>query len=209
MNDMLTPTPTKNPNPWRKDVRGQLLRRAASHLGLSSYLWGTTFRVHHFPLASGRPWFAFDRKEISRKIHPPLMVAMANELLQMLGFAHPLGYGHVTAMLEDLRPALESTTFFRESPKNVKLFHARALGNTNVLATQKLATIALNHVFAMLGLRLKSTSKGRQEVKGGDETGRKRRRLYMYGAWYLERSPGSEALPVVRYLRERTSSVNF
>jgi hypothetical protein len=76
------------------------------------------------------PGFAFDRKEISRKMHSPSMVAMAKELLQVLGSAHPLDHGHVTATLEDLRPALESTTFFREYSKNVKLFNARALGNT-------------------------------------------------------------------------------
>lgn len=143
------------------------------------------------------PGYGFDGEEIGRRRFPHRMVAMARELLQVLGFAHPLDHEHVTASLEEHRPALASTTFFQEYLKNVKLFHARALGNTNVLATQKLATIALNHVFGMLGLRLKSTSKGRQDVKGGGEDGRKRRRAYMYGGWYLERSPGSETRPIV------------
>ena len=66
-----------------------------------------------------------------------------------------------------------------------------------MLASQKSATIALNHVFAALGLRLKSQALGRKEVKGGEEDDKKRRRLHVYGGWYLERGHGSRTLPVV------------
>jgi hypothetical protein len=65
-----------------------------------------------------------------------------------------------------------------------------------VLGSQKLATIALNHIFGALGLRLKSQALGRKEVKDGEEDGKKRRRLHVYGGWYLQRGHGSRSLPV-------------
>jgi hypothetical protein len=135
-------------------------------------------------------------EELDRHRYPPSMASLARELLQVLGFAHPLDHGYVTAPLKDLRPALASTAYFSDYSNNVKLFYARASGSGDVLASQKSSTSALNHVFGTLGLRLKSKSMGRNEVKGGED-GKKRQRIYVYGGWYLEQSRQSLALPVV------------
>jgi hypothetical protein len=143
------------------------------------------------------PGYAFDGEEIGRQRYPPLMAAIAREVLQVLGFPHPLQHEHVTGTLQDLRRALAAAAFFSDFSNTVKLFHARALGNGDPLATQKSATISLNHVFAMLGLRLKSASNGRKELKGGAQEGGKRRRVHVYGGWYIERDRGSRTLPVV------------
>jgi hypothetical protein len=143
------------------------------------------------------PGYVFDGEEIGRQRYLPLMATIAREILQILGFAHPFDHEHVTPTLEDLRQALASTAYFREYSNNVKLFHARASSNSDVLASQKSVTIALNHIFAAMGLRLKSKLMGRKDIKGGEEDVGKRRRLHVYGGWYLEQSRQSLALPVV------------
>jgi hypothetical protein len=68
--------------------------------------------------------------------------------------------------------------------------------NGDVLASQKSATNALNHVFKTLGVRLKSRAMGSKDVAGGQQDGIKRPRVYSYGGWYIKRSPRSEILSV-------------
>lgn len=124
------------------------------------------------------------------------MTAIAKELLEVLGYGHPLDHEHITPTLDGLRQTLASTTYFREYSNNVKLFQGRARGSGSVLNSQKSATSALNHVFGRLGLRLKSQALGRKDLSGEAENNGKRRRLYLYGGWYLERGHGSRTLPV-------------
>jgi hypothetical protein len=143
------------------------------------------------------PGYAFDAAEIGRPMYEPFMASITGELVRVLGFAHPLDHEHVTPTLDELRPTLASTVYFREYSNYVKLFQGRALGNENVLASQKSATSALNHVFGKFGVHLKSKAIGRKDVKGGQDDGTKRRRVYLYAGWYLDRSPKSRTRPVV------------
>jgi hypothetical protein len=135
-------------------------------------------------------------EEFEAHRYPPSMAAMTRERLQILGVAHPLNHEHVTATLEALRPALASTAYFREYSNSVKLFHARAQAIGDVLASQKLATIALNHVFGKFGVRLRSIMGVREDV-AGNKGGKRRLRQRTYLGWYLEQSRQSLALLVV------------
>jgi hypothetical protein len=141
--------------------------------------------------------FMYDRNEIGRHMYPPQMAAMARELLAVMGFEHALDSAHKTDTLSMLRSRLAKTAFFRDYSENVKLFHTRAASVTDVLAYQKTATIALNHVFSTLGLRLEAKKLGRLEVRdlGSLEDG-KRKRLYRYGGWFLSPDPRSTTRPV-------------
>jgi hypothetical protein len=190
-----------------RDVEGEKVQlekyKLAKFYGLPRLCEGflETFGVYPnrnitFLLQVVDPGYSYDEMEIGRQRYPPLMSALAEEVLQVLRFAHPLDHEHITPTLDILRPALASTAYFSDYSNNAKLFHARASGNSDVLAFQKSATIALNHVFAALGLRLKSQTLGRKEVKDDKEDGKKRRRLHVYGGWYVERGHGSRTLPV-------------
>jgi hypothetical protein len=143
--------------------------------------------------------YSFDEAEIGRPKYPPQMAVMARELFGVMGFAHPLDYAHETPPLETLKPTLAGTAFFREYSENVKLFHVRAQSTRDVLASQKLATIALNHVFSALGLRLKAKKLGRRGVNDAGEgsVGGRRVRTHRYGGWFLARDPWSSTRPVV------------
>lgn len=114
-----------------------------------------------------------------------------------MGFEHALDAAHETDTLRTLRARLAGTAFFRNYSENVKLFHARAASVSDVLGYQKTATIALNHVFSTLGLRLEAKKLGRSEVRDAQssEDG-KRKRLYRYGGWFLLREPLRTTRPV-------------
>ncbi|GAQ93142.1 hypothetical protein KFL_013210020 [Klebsormidium nitens] len=138
------------------------------------------------------PRYEFDTTEIGRHRYPRQKSDIARELLTTLGFPHPLFHEHVTGTLEELRGVLAATTYFRDYSETVKLFQKRARGNENVLAEQKSATIALNHVFSELGLQLEATQIGRAP-RSVDKKGRARE----YGGWKLLRTPRSRERPVV------------
>jgi hypothetical protein len=115
--------------------------------------------------------FKYDRKEIGRHMYPPQMAAMARELLAIMGFKHALDAAHETDTLSTPRSRLAGTAFFRQYSENVKLFHARAVSVSDVLAYQKTATIALNHVFSALGLHAGEEAwqiGGERGAKGGE-----------------------------------------
>lgn len=140
--------------------------------------------------------YAFDEEEIGRRKYPPLMAAIAKELLNVMGFAHALDHRHVTRPLEELRPALRDTIYFKDYSQNVKMFQRRARGQRDALADQGSATMALNHVFGALGLRLKSVEGARKNVEGDQAEGGKRRKLQRtYLGWYLDRDQ-PRSLPV-------------
>ncbi|GAQ93483.1 hypothetical protein KFL_015690010, partial [Klebsormidium nitens] len=116
---------------------------------------------------------------------------MAKELLEVLGFPHPLAHEHVTRTLAELREELAATSYFRDYSEIVKLFSARALPSEDVLAEQKSATIALNHVFSELGLQLEAVQTGRSP-----RTAEGRRGPRVYGGWKLQRKPKTRTRPV-------------
>jgi hypothetical protein len=140
--------------------------------------------------------YVFDGGEIGRPSYEPFMASIAREILQVLGFAHPLDHEHTPRTLNELRPVLASTAYFREYSVSVKLFQGRMRPNSTVLASQKSATIALNHVIARLGLRLKSIVNVRREALSSGSA--KRRTLQQtYLGWYIERRHQSRTLPVM------------
>lgn len=141
--------------------------------------------------------FKYDRNEIGRHMYPPHMAAMARELLAVMGFKHALDAAHETDSLGTLRPRLAKTAFFRDYSEIVKLFHYRAASVSDVLGCQKTVTIALNHVFSTLGLRLEARKLGRSEMRDAQslEDG-KRKRIYHYGGWFLSREPLRTTRPV-------------
>ncbi|GAQ89676.1 hypothetical protein KFL_005490055 [Klebsormidium nitens] len=138
------------------------------------------------------PKYDFNTAEIGRHLYPKQKATIARELLEVLGFPHPLAHGHVTGTLAELRETLATTIYFREYTENVKLFHERARGNQDVLAKQKSATTALNHVFSELGLQLEAMQNGREP-----RTAEGRRGSRMYGGWKLLRAPKERTRPVV------------
>ncbi|GAQ92784.1 hypothetical protein KFL_011360020 [Klebsormidium nitens] len=137
------------------------------------------------------PGYDFNSQEIGRHRYGPQKAAIAKELLQVLGFPHPLAHEHVTRTLAELRGELAATSYFRDYSENVKLFQARARPNQDVLAKQKSATIALNHVFSELGLQLEAVQNGRlpRNAQG-------RRGARIYGGWKLLQKPKTRTRPV-------------
>ncbi|GAQ86657.1 replication origin binding protein [Klebsormidium nitens] len=137
------------------------------------------------------PRYESDSEEIGRQRYGPQKAEIAKELLQVMGFPHPLAHEHVTRPLAELREELAATSYFRDYSETVKLFQARALPNQDVLAKQKSATIALNHVFSELGLQLVAMQNSRlpRNAQG-------RRGARIYGGWKMLRKPKTRTRPV-------------
>ncbi|GAQ78155.1 hypothetical protein KFL_000090020 [Klebsormidium nitens] len=59
------------------------------------------------------PQYEFDDEEIGRPRYASQKAAIAKELLEVLGFPHPLAHEHVTRTLAELREELAATSYFR------------------------------------------------------------------------------------------------